>query len=184
VKNADHMYRPYKWDAEVSPTVEEMNRLTIEWFQKWLGKPELDEDSIPSRKLKTGIQSLKETHLYYRLTVELPGKTGTSYCRGLFLVRGGDEILAQGEISMNDLSSEEKRIFQQELIIKGVDLKGMEIMWNFRGEIFDSELNEKFEIMYMQGEKYDPSIEGIGYHFHINNKKTVDIEKKVYRRKN
>jgi len=184
VKNADHMYRPYKWDAEVSPTVDEMNRLTIEWFQKWLGKPELDKDSIPSKKLKTGIQSLKETHLYYRLTVELPGKTGASYCRGHFLVRGGDEILAQGEISMNDLSSEEKRTFQQKLMITAVDLNGEEIMWNFRGEIFDSKRDEKFEIMYMQEEKYDPSLEGIGYHFHIKDDKTVDIEKKVYRKKN
>ncbi len=183
VKNADHMYRPYKWDVEVSPTVEEMNRLTIEWFQKWLGKPELDEDSIRSRKLKMGTQSLKKTHLYYRLTVELPGKTETSYCRGRFQIRGGDEILAQGEISLNDLSSEEKRIFLQELIIKGVDLNGKEIMWNFRGEIFDSKLDDKFEIMYMQGEKYDPSIEGIGYHFHIKDDKTLDIEKKVYRKK-
>jgi acetyl esterase/lipase len=184
VKNADHMYRPYKWDAEVSPAVEEMNRLTIEWFQKWLGKPELDEDSIPSRKLQMGTRSLKETHLYYRLTVELPGNTETSYCKGRFLVRGRDKILAQGEISMNDLSSEENRTFQQELIITGVDLNGEEIMWNFRGEIFDSKLDEKFEIMYMQGEKYDLSLEGIGYHFHIKDKKTVDIEKKVYRKKN
>jgi acetyl esterase/lipase len=184
VKNADHMYRPYKWDAEVSPTIEEMNRLSIEWFQKWLGKPELDEDSIPSRKLKMGTQSLKETHLYYRLTVELPGKTETSYCRGRFKVRGRGKILAQGEISMNGLSSEEKRKFQQELVITSVELSSEEIMWNFRGEIFDSKLDEKFEIMYMQGEKYDPSLEGIGYHFKIKDDKTVDIEKKVYRRKN
>jgi len=100
------------------------------------------------------------------------------------MVRGGGEVLAKGIIEMNGLSFAEKRLFQQDLVITGVDLTGEEIMWNFQGEIYDSELDEKFEIMYMQGEKYDPSIEGIGYHFHINNKKTVDIEKKVYRRKN
>lgn len=146
VKNADHMYRPYKWDAEISPTVGEMNHLTIEWFQKWLGEPELDIDSIPNRKLRPGIQSKKETHLYYRLTVELPGKTEKSFCRGRFLVRSGGEI-----------------------------------MWNFQGEIFDSKLDEKFEIMYMQGEKYGSSIEGLGYHIRINKDKSFDIEKKVYR---
>lgn len=182
VKNADHMYRPHKWDVEVSPTVEEMNRLTIEWFQEWLGEPELDKDRIPNKKPRTGIPSLKKIRLYYRLTVDLPGKTGASYCRGRFMVRGGDKILAQGEISMNDLSSEAKRTFQQELIIVEEDLDEREIMWNFRGEIFDSVLSEKFEIMYMQGEKYDRSLEGLGYHFHINTDKTVDIEKKVYRK--
>jgi len=35
--------------------------------------------------------------------------------------------------------------------------------------------------MYMQGEKYDPSIEGLGYHIRINKDKTADIEKRVYR---
>jgi acetyl esterase/lipase len=182
VKNADHMYRPYKWDAEISPTIEEMNRLTIEWFQKWLGKPELDMDSIPDKKSGPGIQPLKETHLYYRLMLELPGKTEQSFCRGRFTVRSEGAILAQGKIEMNDLSSDEKRMFQQELVITGMDLNDTEIMWNFRGEIFDSELDETFEIMYMQGEKYTPSVEGIGYHFHINADKTVYIEKKVFRK--
>lgn len=184
VKNADHMYRPYKWDAEVSPTVDEMNRLTIEWFQKWLGQPELDTDRIPTRKVSPRIQSSKEIHLFYRLTLELPGKTETSFCRGRFLVRCGSEVLAQGNINMNDLSSKEKRTFQQEFVIEGSDMKGEEIMWNFRGEIYDSKLDEKFEIMYMQGEKYDPSLEGLGYHFNIKEDKTVGIEKKVYRKKN
>jgi acetyl esterase/lipase len=183
VKNADHMYRPYKWDAEISPTIEEMNRLTIEWFQKWLGKPELDTDSIPNRGSEPGIQSSKEIHLYYRLTIDLPGKNDKSYCRGIFQLRRGGEILTQGKIEMNDLSSMEKRVFQQELVIKGMDLNNEEIMWNFRGEIFDSELDETFEIMYMQGERYSPSIEGVGYHFLIKKDKTVDIDKKVYRQK-
>lgn len=182
VKNADHMYRPYKWDAEVSPTIDEMNRLTIEWFQKWLGTPELDMDSISSRKLKPGFQSVKEIHLYYRLIVELPGKTGESYCRGRFMVRGGGEVLARGEIYMNDLSSEEKRTFQEKIVITGSELSGEEIMWNFQGEIFDSKLDKKFEIMFMQGEKYEPSLEGIGYHIRIKEDKTLDIEKRVYKK--
>lgn len=183
VKNADHMYRPYKWDAEVKPAVSEMNRMTIEWFQKWLGKPELDWARISSQKLKPAIQSLKETPLYYRLSIELPGKTEKSYCMGRFMVRGGGEILVRGNIEMRDLSSAEKRTFQKEFMITGADMIGEEIMWNFQGEIFDSELNEKFEIMYMQGEKYDSSLEGIGYRIRIKEDKTAGIEKQVYRKK-
>ncbi len=183
VKNADHMYRPYKWDAEISPTIEDMNRLTIEWFQKWLGEPELDRNSIPSRAPESGVQSSKEIHLYYRLIIDLPGQTDKSFCRGRFQLRYGGEVLAQGKIEMNDLSSMEKRVFQQEIAIKGTDLNNEEVMWNFRGDIFDSKLEETFEIMYMQGEKYSPSIEGVGYHFHIKEDKTIDIEKKVYRKK-
>jgi acetyl esterase/lipase len=181
VKNAGHMYRPYKWDAEVNPTVDDMNRMTIEWFQKWLGKPELNMDRIPSKKSKPVIQSSKEIPLYYRLTIELPGKTEKSFCRGRFTVRAEGKIIAQGNIEMKDLSSEENRVFQQGLVLTGAELEGKEIMWNFQGEIFDSELNENFEIMYMQGEKYNKSVEGIGYHIRINRDNTAGIEKRVYK---
>jgi hypothetical protein len=174
VKNTDHMSRPFKLDAEISPTIDETKRLTIEWLQKWLGEPELDRFRIPSRKISPGIQSLKKIHLYFRLTAELPGKTKKNNCKGRFLVRGGGEILAQGKIEMNDLSSEEKRMFYQEFVITGVEMTDEDIMWNFQGEIFDSELDKK----------YEPSLEGIGYYFHINEDKTVDIDKKVYRKKN
>lgn len=182
VKNADHMYRPYKWDAEISPSVADMNRMTLEWFVKWLGGPDLDSERIPKREVGPGKQSSKEIRLYYRLTVELPGKTEESFCRGLFQVRGRGEIVAQGKIEMNDLSTADKRMFQQELVITGADLNGEKIMWNFRGEIFDSRLDKKYEFMYMQGETYDPSIEGLGYHFQINEDLTYVIEKKIFRK--
>lgn len=182
VKNADHMYRPYRWDAEISPTVDDMNRLTVEWFRKWLGTPEVDTNRIPDKKLSPIFKFSKEIHLYYKLTVELPGTTDKSFCRGRFTVLVGGEILAQGKIEMIGLSTPEKRIFKQDLEITGLDPSDEKIMWNFQGEIFDSELNEKFEIMYMQGEKYDSSLEGIGYHFRIKKDKTADIEKKVYRK--
>jgi hypothetical protein len=67
-------------------------------------------------------------------------------------------------------------------IVEGPELNGEGIMWNFQGEIFDSKLDEKFEIMYMQGEKYEPSLEGVGYHIRIKEDKTLDIEKRVYRK--
>jgi len=182
VKNADHMYRPYKWNAEISPTISEMNRLTIEWFLKWLGEPELEKDRVPRRKLAAESHTSKEIHLYYRLTLELPGLNEKSYCRGRFLVCCEGEVLAQGTIEMNELSSAINRSFQKGFVIAGVDLTGEEIMWNFRGEIYDSQLDETFEIMYMQGEMYDSSLEGIGYLVRLKEDKSVDIEKKVYRK--
>jgi hypothetical protein len=182
VKNAGHMYRPFKWDAEVSPTAAEMNRRTVEWFKQWLGEPEVDTARIPARKAEPRPQSTEPIPLAYRLTLELPGMTAESYCRGLFQIRAEGKVLAQGEFRMDDLSSEEKRTFEQECLITGVDLSGKEILWNFRGEIYDSILDEKFEIMYMQGEKYDPSVESVGYHIRIKEDKSFDIEKRVIRK--
>jgi acetyl esterase/lipase len=181
VKNADHMYRPYKWDADVSPTIDDMNRLTVEWFRKWLGTPELDTNRIPSKNLSPIFKSSKEIHLYYKLTVELPGATEESFCRGRFTVLAGGEILSRGKIEMIDLSTAEKRIFQQDIELAGVDLAGEKIMWNFQGEIYDSNLDEKFEIMYMEGETYDSSLDGVGYHIRINEDKKASIEKMIYR---
>ena len=91
------------------------------------------------------------------------------------------KILAQGDIALDDLSNSEKRTFHQELVFTSFDLSGKEIMWNFRGEIFDAALNEKYEPMFMQGEKFDNTIEGVGFHIQINENKSFKIKKKVYR---
>lgn len=182
VKNADHMYRPYKWDVEVNPTVEAMNRLTVEWFEKWLGKPELDLTRIQPREPEQKISSGKKIPFSYRLTFELPGAIIEGTCRGRFMVKAGNNILHRGNIQMDDLSSKGTNTFIEDFELDETDLVGKNIMWNFQGEIYVSFFEEPCQLMYMQGEEYDPDIVGVGYLFRIHKDKTVDIEKKVYRK--
>lgn len=182
VKHAKHMFRPYKWDAEVSPSIDEIYNLAINWFEKYLGKPEIDLKSVKNLKKSKRIVPDNEYQLYYKLTVDIPGKTKNSYVKGLFRILCAGEILAKGEISLKNLDSEEIAIFQKEFIISRFDLRDKDIMWNFRGEIYDSKLDEKFGPMFMQGEPYNDSIEGVGYHIHINEQGNLNIEKQVYRK--
>jgi len=182
VKNATHMYRPYKWDVEVSPTVEAMNRMTVEWFEKWLGRPELDLTRIEHREPKQEPLSGKKIPFSYRLTFEFPGEITAGTCRGRFMVRAGDKILLRGNIQVDDLSSKDKQLFRQDFMAEESDLAGKEIAWNFQGEIHISLFDKPEPIMFLQGEKYDSGIEGVGFHFRINKDNTVNIEKKVYRK--
>jgi len=182
VKNASHMYRPYKWDVEVSPTVEAMNRMTVEWFEKWLGRPELDLTRIEHREPKQEPLSGKKIPFSYRLTFEFPGEITAGTCRGRFMVRAGDKILLRGNIQVDDLSSKDKQFFRQDFMAEESDLAGKEIAWNFQGEIHISLFDKPEPIMFLQGEKYDSGIEGVGFHFRINKDNTVNIEKKVYRK--
>jgi hypothetical protein len=182
VKNAKHMYRPYKWDQDVSPTVEDMNRLTVEWFEKWLGRPELDLTRIEQREPKPEPSSGKKIPFSYRLTLEFPGETAAGTCRGRFMIRAGDKILYRGNIQVDDLSPQDGPFYRQDLVLEESDLTGKEIAWNFQGEIHVSPFDEPFPVMFIQGEKYDSAIEGVGFCFRISQDGTVDIEKKVYRR--
>ena len=182
VKNATHMYRPYKWDVDVTPTVNTLNRMTIEWFEKWLGKPELDLTHIQRREPKQETSSGKKIAFSYRLTFELPGEITQGTCRGRFLVKAGDKILHRGNIQMDNLSSKDKQTFFQKFDVEEADVSAKEIMWNFQGEISISLFDKPHEIMNMQGEKYNSDIEGVGYHFRIKKDKTVETVKKVYRK--
>jgi acetyl esterase/lipase len=182
VKNATHMYRPYKWDADVSPTVEAMNRMTVEWFEKWLGRPELDLTRIEPREPKPQPSSGKKIPFSYRLTFEFPGEITAGTCRGRFIIRAGDKILYSGNIQVDDLSSQGNQVYRQDLVLDESDLTGKELAWNFQGELRISLFDGPFPAMFMQGEKYDSGIEGVGFHFRVNRNGTVDIEKKVYRR--
>jgi acetyl esterase/lipase len=182
VKNATHMYRPSKWNEEVSPTVEAMNRLTVEWFEKWLGRPELDLARIERREPEQEPSSGKKIPFSYRLTFEFPGEVVAGTCQGRFMVRAGSKILYRGNVQVDDLSPKDKQSYRQDFVLEESDLAGKELTWNFQGEIHISLFDEPYPIMFMQGEAYDSDIEGVGFHFRINKDNTVDIEKTVYRR--
>ena len=181
VKNADHMYHPYKWDEAISPTIDELYEYTINWFEQWLGKPDIDYGSIPAKPQARNGQAVQPVQLFYRLRIELPGKTEKSYCRGRFAIMCEGKTLAAGYISLPDLSSPEKRTFEKQITIAGVDLTNRLILWNFRGEVFDSEINEVIEPGQLQNEKYDKKIKGVGFDLMIGPDQSVQFTKKVFR---
>ena len=176
VKNADHMYRPNPANAIVSPSVEEMNSKTIEWFKRQLGEPKFGA-------VKENVLAPDKTYnIYYKLIVDLPGKNKSSSCKATYMIRCGDTIIAQGVIDLFDLSTQEKSTFKRDIKITGIDLTNREITWNFRGEVFDSKLKQKFEITRMDGADFNEDIEGIGFHVKIDETGKSSTEKTVYKK--
>ncbi|MFZ2054672.1 MAG: alpha/beta hydrolase [Candidatus Aminicenantales bacterium] len=179
VRNADHMYRPSPAGATVSPSVEELNKMAIDWFKKWLGEPKWraveDEPSATTT-------AAKEYKIYYEFLVDLPGKNKDSYCKGNFMMKCAGRTLVRGTIDMPDLSTQDKRTFKQEFEISVTNLVGYEILWNFQGEVFDAALQEKFEYMRAEGTEFDETIEGLGFIFRITADKNVTLEPRVYRK--
>jgi hypothetical protein len=183
IKNAAHQYRPYMYGVQINPSTEEIIEITIKWFQKFLGVSDLDVNLIQKlQKERQSINASKKTNLYYKLIIDLPGKTKESYCEGQYLILCEGKVLERGEISLKDLSTDENRTFQKKIIIAGTDLQSKKIMWNFRGKIFDSELSEDYEPMYMQEEIFNESIEGIGFNIHIGKDRSFKIDKVVFRK--
>lgn len=179
VKNADHMYRPNPAGATVSPSVEELNRMAIDWFKKWLGAPRWRPVEDKPSASRVGAREFK---VFYEFVIDLPGKSADSTCKGNFMMRCAGRTLVRGAINMPDLSTEEKRTFRQKVLISGDDLVGSEIFWNFQGEIFDSALQEKFEYARAETTEFNETIEGLGFIFKITSDKNVTVEPKVYRK--
>jgi acetyl esterase/lipase len=179
VKNADHMYRPSPAGATVSPSVEELNRMAIGWFKKWLGEPKWRP--VESKPSASKIAA-REFKIFYEFVVDLPGKNQDSTCKGNFMMKCAGRTLIRGAIDLPDLSAEEKRTFRQDIVISGDDLIGNEILWNFQGEIFDSVLQEKFEYMRAESTEFNETIEGLGFVFKITADKNVTLEPRVYRK--
>jgi acetyl esterase/lipase len=181
VKNADHMYFRYKWDMEVSPTVDELFQHTISWFTSYLGIPNIDTMAIPLPESRIE-KELKPYSLFYKFTITLPENTEGSYCNGSFFIKCGSEILAKDLISMKDFSVGENRIFQKQVTFSSTDLTNKLLLWNFRGEVFDATMKEVFEPGQLQNEKFDQSIEGVGFDLIINSDKSIRVIKRVYRK--
>lgn len=119
--------------------------------------------------------------IYFRLTIDLPGKLKASTCKGDFMVRCGEQVLAQGTIDLADFSRPENRVFERVIDLNSFRLDSDQVMWRFRGEIYDAKLNQKFEPMVMQGEKLDEAIEGVGYQVSISDDGDIRTQKMIYR---
>jgi len=178
VKNADHMYRPNPAAATVSPSIEELNGMAIDWFKRWLGKPKWRPVEVKPSASKAAAPEFK---IFYQFVIDLPGKNADSYCKGNFMMKCAGRRLVRGAIDLPDLSTKEKRTFRQDVIMSGGDLIGSEILWNFQGEIFDSTLKEKFEYRRAESTDFDETIKGLGFVFKITADKRVILEPKVYR---
>ncbi|MFC1724192.1 M20/M25/M40 family metallo-hydrolase [candidate division KSB1 bacterium] len=187
---ADNPERPV-YDKSIKPSKENsgMKLIFLEPEEKTPDKKEenIEKPAVKNMQIQrpglNKIDKSKDTKIYYKITVDLPGRTKESYCRGSYLVKCGDKIIKRGTITLNDLSSEEGRTFKEEIEITGIDLTDKELMWNFRGEIYDSKLNEKFGPMRMEGMKFDKNIDGIGFNFKISESGKFSMDKAVYLKK-
>jgi len=180
VRNADHMYFRHKWDEEISPTIAELYQHTIDWFMQSLGTPDINFSAIPPKESRSA-EELKQYSLFYRLTITLPGHTEDSYCNGQFFIRSGGEILAKGMISLKDFSMKKNRVFQKQVTFLSTNLSDKLILWNFRGEIFDSDMDILFEPGQLQNETFDADITGVGFDIIIDSDRSIKVNKKVFR---
>jgi hypothetical protein len=116
------------------------------------------------------------------LTFDLPASITGGRCEGEFIVRAGKKVLHSGDIHVSDLSND-LRTFTRHFELNEAGLENKDIICNSRGEIQVPLFAEPYPIQLMQGEKYDSGIEGVGFPFRIKEARTVDIEKKAYRKK-
>ncbi|UCG63151.1 MAG: hypothetical protein JSV52_07690, partial [Candidatus Zixiibacteriota bacterium] len=126
--------------------------------------------------------SVLSRKLYYRLTIDLPGKTAESYCRGLCQVHSGLDIFWEGVLSLPDLTADEGRTVQQEVTVSSTNLDSLVIEWNFRGVIYDSKLGKKYGPLMSERELLDSTIEAVGFHIQVNPDGTLATDKRVYRK--
>lgn len=181
VHNADHMYFRYRWEEEIEPPIAEIFQYSMDWFTMYLGKPDIDSSAIPSKEFRRE-KDLQHYSIFYRFTIDLPGKTKESYCRGNYFIKCGDETLATGDISLKDFSLDENRVFQKQVSFSADDLSNNLILWNFRGEVYDSDFNVIFEPGQLQNELFNENIEGVGFDLIIAPDQSIKFIKKVYRK--
>ena len=184
VENADHMYRKSNWDSEINPTIDEIIKVTMAWFAKYLGEPDIDQDAlrISEEKRKEVVKKLDSVSVFYRIEFSLPGKSSSSYCNAKYTVRFKGKILAGGDIKINDFSTKESLIFTEDLVIEAEEMIGNELLFNFVGQIYDSEIDLKYEPMFMQGTILDETVKGVGFTINIYANGEFEIKKRVYRK--
>jgi predicted dienelactone hydrolase len=148
-----------------------------------LGFPQASDAGFPSGMEVVQSQAQDNAaKVLFRLTVDVPGKTAGSSWKGEYLVRCGDRVLLSGTIDRRDLTTSSDRLFEEEVLLPADSSNMKEITWRFRGEVYDSTLDKKFEPAMMSVENIDDSLLGIGYDLLIGEHGEFRSEKRVFRR--
>ena len=121
-------------------------------------------------------------HVFFRIAVNLPGKTNLSHAEGTYFVKSGNKLITRGKFNLKDLSTNEKRTFQIMIAdADTIDWQNQGLEWSFKGEIYDSKLKETFPVFSMNMTAFSAAAGGIGFEVKINDQKHVTINNRIYK---
>ncbi len=123
----------------------------------------------------------KNKPIYFKLTIDLPGKNDRSYFEGDFRVRSGNKVLIEKNISLRGLKTEKDRTFSADIGDPGsIDTAVEGINWRIRGVLYDSKSKKKFEPARMDNIKSRKSIDGVGFEIIVDDNNNIQTKSKIY----
>ena len=122
-----------------------------------------------------------ENRIYFKVTVDLPGKMKASYFKGSYTVKSGNKLVTKGNIFLNGLETEEDRTFKTTIAsLDTIDLANNGLEWTIKGSIYDSEFKETFPLSSMNMSTFGKPIEGIGFSINLKENKSIYIRNMVF----
>ncbi|MFC1725534.1 hypothetical protein ACFL4T_07890 [candidate division KSB1 bacterium] len=119
--------------------------------------------------------------IYFNMTLDLPGKTKSSYFKGSYSVKSGDKLITKSNIFLNGLESEEERTFKTYIAsLDTIDLANDGLKWTIKGSIYDSKFKETFPISSMNMSTFSKPLEGIGFLITLRENKNVYIRNIIF----
>jgi hypothetical protein len=122
-----------------------------------------------------------ENQIYFNVTLDIPGKTKSSYFKGSYTVKSGDKLITKNNIFLNGLETKKDRTFKTYIAsLDTIDLANDGLKWTIKGSIYDSKFKETFPISSMNMSTFSKPLEGIGFSISLKDNKSVYIRNVIF----
>lgn len=130
---------------------------------------------------QTGIKTEKGKDVYFKFTINLPGKLKGSTVEGNYTIRCGRKLIAKGTFKLDGLVAKEDRIFKKIVAnADSIDWREEGLEWRMKCTIYDAKLKKTLPCSSMNMSTFSAPVDGVGFQVTINEQGNVDINNKYY----
>lgn len=126
-------------------------------------------------------KKLPKNPLFFKIVVNLPGKTADSYMKGTYSVKSEGKLITRGNVFLKGLVTPESRTFETCIASADtIDFSNDGLDWSIKGSIYDSGFKETFAFSSWNMSTFSGPIEGVGFVITLRNDKQTYINNKVF----
>ncbi len=124
-------------------------------------------------------QSSKD--VYFKCTVDLPGKLQDSYVDGKYRIKCGKTTVASGSFNLKGLATEKDRVFLTRIAhADSIDWGGEGLNWEVKCDIYDAQFKDTCSGYGWNMSTFNIPAAGVGFDVIVKDKETMILNAKFY----
>ena len=137
--------------------------------------------TVPGLTQTKEVNTKNSKDVYFKCTIDLPGKLQDSVVDGKYRVKNGKTTIASGSFNLKGLTEAKDRIFLTRIAhADSIDWGGEGLNWEVKCDIYDARFKETFNGYGWNMSTFNVPAAGVGFDVILRETKKIEMNAKFY----